>query len=127
MREFETLARSVSEQMAVESLEDLAALYLERLAVLAAMHGQDARARRLRDAAAFLVEPCEPDAGLLTAREWAVALLVAKGRSNRLIGDELVVSERTVDTHVSHILRKLCLASRAQIAAWVTRAAWASP
>jgi serine/threonine-protein kinase PknK len=48
-----------------------------------------------------------------------VALLVAHGHFNRQIADRLVVSERSVDTHVSHILRKLELVSRAQIAAWV--------
>jgi non-specific serine/threonine protein kinase len=48
-----------------------------------------------------------------------VALLVTRGWSNRQIAEELVISERTVDTHVSHMLRKLGLISRAQIAAWV--------
>jgi DNA-binding NarL/FixJ family response regulator len=104
-----------------ESLEHLVALYLERLAALAATHGQARRALRLREAAAVLVAPWDPGDGLLTAREWAVAKLVAQGRSNRLIGTELVVSERTIDTHVSHILRKLGLGSRAQIAAWVVQ------
>jgi DNA-binding NarL/FixJ family response regulator len=55
----------------------------------------------------------------LSAREWEVAVLVTRGCSNRQIADELVVSERTVDTHVSHILHKLHISSRAQIAAWV--------
>jgi DNA-binding NarL/FixJ family response regulator len=55
----------------------------------------------------------------LSDRESQVAALVTCGLSNRQIGEELVISERTVDTHVSHILRKLSLVSRAQIAAWV--------
>jgi DNA-binding NarL/FixJ family response regulator len=55
----------------------------------------------------------------LSAREWEVAVLVTRGCSNRDIADELIVSQRTVDTHVSHILRKLGLSSRAQIGAWV--------
>src|SRR5215471_4109275 len=55
----------------------------------------------------------------LSARETEVAELVARGYSNRQIAHELVVSDRTVDTHVCHILRKLELSSRAQIAAWV--------
>jgi DNA-binding NarL/FixJ family response regulator len=105
--------------VAADSLEELVASYLENLAGLAAAHGQAARARRLREAAAVLVAPCEHAEGLLTAREWDVALLVAKGHSNRVIGDELVVSERTIDSHFSNIFRKLCLGSRAQIAAWV--------
>jgi DNA-binding CsgD family transcriptional regulator len=55
----------------------------------------------------------------LTRREREVALLVAQGRSNREIADQLFVGERTVETHVGNILGKLDFASRAQIAAWV--------
>jgi len=55
----------------------------------------------------------------LTRREREVASLVAQGRSNREIADHLVVSERTVETHVSRILTKLDLTSRTQLAAWV--------
>ena len=43
-------------------------------------------------------------------------ILVAHGRSNQEIADELVISERTARTHVSHVLRKLELASRTQAA-----------
>jgi predicted ATPase/DNA-binding SARP family transcriptional activator/DNA-binding CsgD family transcriptional regulator len=57
--------------------------------------------------------------GLLTGREQEVALLVARGMTNRQISAELVISGRTVDNHVARILRKLDLRSRAQIAAWV--------
>ncbi|HLF07861.1 MAG TPA: LuxR C-terminal-related transcriptional regulator, partial [Dehalococcoidia bacterium] len=56
--------------------------------------------------------------GGLTEREREVATLVARGLSNRDIGEALVVGERTVETHVSNILTKLALTSRAQIAAW---------
>jgi non-specific serine/threonine protein kinase len=41
-----------------------------------------------------------------------------QGRSNRQIADELIISERTADAHVSHILTKLGFTSRAQIAVW---------
>jgi len=54
----------------------------------------------------------------LTAREREVAALVAQGRSNRDIGDQLVVSERTIEKHVENVLAKLAFSSRAQIAAW---------
>jgi non-specific serine/threonine protein kinase len=57
----------------------------------------------------------------LTAREGEVAAMVARGMSNRQIAQELFLSERTVETHVSKILRKLALASRAEIAAWATQ------
>jgi non-specific serine/threonine protein kinase len=57
----------------------------------------------------------------LTAREFEVAHLVADGLTNRLIADRLVVSERTVDTHVDRIRNKLGVRSRAQIAVWLQR------
>ncbi len=57
----------------------------------------------------------------LTAREREVLVLVARGRSNREIADELVISERTARTHVSNVLVKLGLASRTQAALWAIR------
>ena len=56
----------------------------------------------------------------LSPRERHVARLIAHGWTNRQIGAELGVSERTVDTHVRHVLRKLGAAKRAQIASWIT-------
>jgi predicted ATPase/DNA-binding CsgD family transcriptional regulator len=55
----------------------------------------------------------------LTRREREVALRVAEGKSNRAIAEELVITERTVEGHVSNILAKRGFRSRAQIAAWV--------
>jgi DNA-binding NarL/FixJ family response regulator len=55
----------------------------------------------------------------LASRELDVARLVTQGLSNREIGKTLVISERTVDAHVQHILNKLGFHFRAQIAAWV--------
>jgi DNA-binding NarL/FixJ family response regulator len=57
-------------------------------------------------------------AGGLTQREREVAALIARGASNAEIAAGLVVSERTVETHVTNILAKLSFTSRAQIAAW---------
>ena len=56
-----------------------------------------------------------------TPREREVAVYIAAGHSNREIAAELYVSERTVETHVANILRKLGLPSRAGIATWATR------
>ena len=56
--------------------------------------------------------------GGLTGREREVARLVAQGKSNRVLADELVVSERTIEKHVERIMTKLDFNSRAQIAAW---------
>jgi non-specific serine/threonine protein kinase len=57
----------------------------------------------------------------LTARERQVAVLIARGHTNRQIAELLVISEWTVDTHVRHILTKLGQRSRAQVAAWVAQ------
>jgi predicted ATPase/DNA-binding CsgD family transcriptional regulator len=56
----------------------------------------------------------------LTRREDEVADLVAKGMSNKEIAESLVISARTAETHVEHILTKLGFSSRTQIATWVT-------
>jgi predicted ATPase/DNA-binding NarL/FixJ family response regulator len=57
--------------------------------------------------------------GPLTDREREVAELVAQGRSNRVIGDELFITPATAARHVANIFRKLGFTSRAQIAIWV--------
>jgi non-specific serine/threonine protein kinase len=54
----------------------------------------------------------------LSAREHEVAMLLTRGLSNQQIADELVISRRTASTHVTHILNKLGLSSRWEIAAW---------
>jgi predicted ATPase/DNA-binding CsgD family transcriptional regulator len=64
---------------------------------------------------------------VLTAREREVAGLVAQGLTNRDIAGRLVVSKRTVDAHVEHILAKLGFASRVQVAALASVPAQARP
>ena len=54
----------------------------------------------------------------LSARELEVALLIARGLTNRQVAEELVISERTASTHVTHILNKLGFSTRSQVAAW---------
>lgn len=60
-------------------------------------------------------------AGTLTQRETEVAALVAAGLTNAAIARQLVLSERTIENHVSRILLKLGLRSRAALAAWFER------
>jgi DNA-binding CsgD family transcriptional regulator len=55
----------------------------------------------------------------LTRRELEVAELVGQGLTNREIARRLVLSERTAQNHVQHILTKLGLANRSQVAVWV--------
>ncbi len=57
-------------------------------------------------------------AALLTRREQEVAALIAQGLSNREIAARLVITERTAESHVQHILEKLEVNSRGRIAAW---------
>jgi len=54
----------------------------------------------------------------LSPREFEVARLVARGLTNKQIGETLFVSERTAENHVQHILVKLGFSNRSQIAAW---------
>jgi DNA-binding CsgD family transcriptional regulator len=55
---------------------------------------------------------------VLSRREQEVARLVAQGRTNRQIAEQLVLSERTVEAHLAHICAKLDVRSRVQVAAW---------
>ena len=84
------------------------------------------RALTLDDAAARALREQPPGGSpksaadeVLTPREQQVAELVAQGLTNRAIADKLVISQRTVDGHVDHILNKLGYGSRTRIAAWV--------
>lgn len=56
--------------------------------------------------------------GLLTQREREVAGLLARGLTNRQIAGRLVITERTAESHVQHILGKMGFNSRSQIAGW---------
>jgi DNA-binding NarL/FixJ family response regulator len=56
----------------------------------------------------------------LTVREFEVARLIANGLTNAQIAAELVVSPKTVSAHVEHILAKLGVGRRTEIATWAT-------
>jgi non-specific serine/threonine protein kinase len=71
--------------------------------------------------------PTDAEAAPLTPREREVAVLVARGCTNREIARELVLSERTVDSHVRNIMGKLEINTRAQIAAWAVRQGLGGP
>jgi non-specific serine/threonine protein kinase len=109
------------------------------MAASRALLGEEAFAQRMaisaKEAAEYAVfeevapAPASPPAGEetdepltdpLSAREREVAAMVAQGLSNRQIAQELFLSERTIEHHVSNALRKLELASRTEIASWAT-------
>jgi DNA-binding NarL/FixJ family response regulator len=62
-----------------------------------------------------LDEPWYP----LSVREFEVARLIAQGLTNGAIAEELYVAPKTVSAHVEHILAKLGVARRTEVAAWV--------
>ncbi len=71
--------------------------------------------------------PSPPSANLaaqLTPREREVLGLIGGGRSNKRIALELGVSEKTVKTHVGHVLAKLGVSDRTQAALYAARAGW---
>jgi DNA-binding CsgD family transcriptional regulator len=75
------------------------------------------RARAIVDAA----RARNPDGAAwapLTSREFEIARLVADGRTNASIAEELGIATRTVGAHVEHILAKLGVGRRAEIAVW---------
>jgi len=65
--------------------------------------------------------PADAPVEQLTEREMDVLRLIAKGKSNKEIADTLIISEKTVKTHVSNILSKLHLADRTQAAIYALR------
>jgi DNA-binding CsgD family transcriptional regulator/tetratricopeptide (TPR) repeat protein len=67
------------------------------------------------------VGPVREGPEALTAREREVAALLAEGLSNAELADRLFISVRTAAVHVSHILNKLGMSSRAEVAAWAVR------
>jgi DNA-binding NarL/FixJ family response regulator len=75
-----------------------------------------------------LRRPAEPPAAApLTRREREVACLLALGRSNKEIARALDLSQATVRTHITHILRKLNLSNRTEVARYALCAGLAHP
>jgi DNA-binding CsgD family transcriptional regulator len=81
----------------------------------------DVAASLAQSALAALDERAEPAQPTLTPREREVAILLARGCSNRAIAEALVVGRRTAEMHVSNQLAKLELSSRSQVAVWAVQ------
>ena len=85
---------------------------------LLALHAHPALADCERElAAAGLAPSATPASDGLTPQERAVARLVAAGHSNRKVADELLLSVRTVEAHLTKVYGKLAISSRAALAA----------
>lgn len=61
---------------------------------------------------------------ILTEREEQVLVLVAQGLNNNEIAERLVIREKTVRNHITHILNKLGLSTRAELIAAAWRDGW---
>lgn len=99
--------------------QNLAAAAREARTALAAMRALDMQGRAAT--CAQLVTALHSDLAkgtVVTPREREIVVLVAEGLSNRQIAEQLFVSERTVETHVSHVLAKLGGSKRMDIATW---------
>jgi len=95
----------------------------EAAATLYAQCGATADVERLKARTAKRVSRSDSP---LTKREWEIGALVAEGKSNRAIAQQLVLSEKTVENHIASIFNKLNLRSRTEIAAHVARETAAS-
>ena len=110
------LARALARRRRPGDREEAAALAVSA----AATAGQLGMARLLRQTRSLSADLAGLTTGPLTRREREIAGLVARGLTNRQIGAALHISERTAENHVQHILTKLGLHTRTQIAAWNT-------
>jgi DNA-binding NarL/FixJ family response regulator len=127
--EIVTMTSFIEEEKVTAALEAGASGYVLKdaeaeevaAAVRAAFHGEvhlDPQVARLL-AQRLRTKKTEPDlAEPLTDREKEVLTLLARGLSNKEIGTELFITERTARTYVSNILGKLGLQSRTQAALW---------
>ncbi len=93
-----------------------------RLAAQAAHAAEDFHAPRYAARYAALAASLGDRGDGLSARELEIARLVSEGLSNRAVAERLVISERTVETHVSSIFRKLGVSSRTAVACRILRA-----
>ena len=99
------------------------------LATAQELRGEQALAAQLREQAGAIFDrlgappvvvrsAAAEDGGPLTSREREIVELVAQGKANRQIADELFISEKTVSRHLANIYVKLDVGSRTAAAAW---------
>jgi DNA-binding CsgD family transcriptional regulator len=100
-----------------EAIESLTAAE-EALDGFGALRLRDDAVRELRRLGRRVQRPARESAtGALTGREQEIAALVAGGRTNREIAEQLVLSTRTVDAHLRNIYAKLGVRSRVELVA----------
>jgi DNA-binding CsgD family transcriptional regulator len=118
------LARALASRGRAGDREEAAALAVSAAAT-AQQLGMSPLLREARGLTATL--DGRPAGTPLTRREREITSLIARGLTNRQIAAALHISERTAENHAQHILTKLGLHTRTQIAAWNTGSSTASP
>ena len=117
---FRTAGWRVDEAFALE----LAGRTADAVALFRAI-GATGEVRRLTETG--VAAPRRRGESTLTAREREIASLVVAGRATRAIAEELVISERTVETHIAAIYRKLGVSNRSALARLLDETGVASP
>jgi len=93
------------------------------------------RATSPEEAARFALRQGNPESAaeaapgrpILTRREQDVTALVARGLTNRQVAEQLLVTPRTIETHLEHIFAKLAVQTRTELVAWAVRQDVAAP
>jgi DNA-binding NarL/FixJ family response regulator len=112
LAEGRALANAGERAAAVAALTEAEAAF----SAFGAVRRRDEATRELRRLGRRVVRPAQAGEGPLTARETEIAELVAEGRTNREIAEQLVLSPRTIDAHLRTIYAKLGVRSRVELA-----------
>jgi DNA-binding NarL/FixJ family response regulator len=121
-----TYQRAQYEEMRAEFLDrvrrfrETVQLYNQRAASHARRRSATPTSSVASSVTAPAVEASHPQRNTLTRRQLEIAELIARGYTNQQIADTLVLTPGSVANHVQHILDRLNLRSRTQVAVWVS-------
>lgn len=118
-----SLARGTDLQSAIKAARELdAPFYAAYAEMLTGKPSATAKSLLQQLGVADAQAAASYSSGPLSRREREVAALVADGKTNRAIAENLFLSERTVERHLGNIFDKLQLSSRAQLVRWIVQA-----
>ncbi len=121
----ERIYQEIRSEMHERTLEQIVEYGFTSLGQMESDSLQETRVRAFRSMTPL--QETKQKYGGLTAREREVATLVAQGKSNSVIAEELFVGVRTIEAHITSILTKLNFSSRTLLAGWAIKKGLASP